>query len=88
MIVLEKNTTKEFELYHLLYQIHTVKDRIQFFETKYNNKFNDFKVHIEKGNKENFEEWDDYIEWKANSKLLNHLLSQKKDIENGDFKIS
>jgi hypothetical protein len=88
MVVLEKNTTKEFELFHLLYQIHTLGDKIHFFEAKYKLNFDEFEDSIVTKNVENFEEWDDYIEWKANSKLLNQLLSQKKDIESGDFKVS
>ncbi len=88
MVVLEKITTQEFELFHLLYQIHTLRYKIHFFEIKYKCKFNEFEDSIEKMNVENFEEWDEYLEWKANSKLLNQLLSQKKDIESGDFSIS
>ncbi len=41
---------------------------MQGFEKKYGLEFEDFELQIKSAVKEDFEKWDDYIEWKAYSK--------------------
>jgi hypothetical protein len=53
-----------FEKLKAISQIAPIKERIRFFESKYGCTFGEFKEKI-KGEKEDFEKWDDYIEWKA-----------------------
>lgn len=88
MTVINSNSTKEFELFRIIYQLHALKDKISFFERKYNIDFNEFENSVKNSKDENFEIWDDYIAWKANQKLLTYLTSQKQDIESGNFSIS
>jgi len=38
---------------------------MQVFETKYGLVFEDFEKQLKFADKEDFEKWDDYIEWKA-----------------------
>jgi hypothetical protein len=45
------------------------------FEKKYNTDFEDFKSKIEAAEKEDFEKWDDYIEWKAYFTAYNYWKS-------------
>ena len=41
------------------------ENTMQGFEKKYRITFEDFEKQIESAVKEDFEKWDDYIEWKA-----------------------
>jgi hypothetical protein len=41
------------------------RNTLQGFEKKYGITFEDFEKQIESSDKEEFEKWDDYIEWKA-----------------------
>jgi len=45
------------------------------FEKKYGLIFDDFERQIESAVKEDFEKWDDYIEWKAYSKSYQYWKS-------------
>jgi hypothetical protein len=88
MTVINANNTLEFQLFKILYQIHSIEDKINMFTNKYKLDFTEFEEIVRNTKEENFDLWDDYIEWKANSKSLKQLLAQKKDIESGDFSIS
>jgi hypothetical protein len=48
---------------------------MQGFEKKYGLAFDDFERQIESATKEDFEKWDDYIEWKAYSKSYQYWKS-------------
>ena len=43
---------------------------IKFFEQKYQKNFDAFEAEINSSKEEDYEKWDDYIEWKAFNKLL------------------
>jgi hypothetical protein len=45
------------------------------FETKYGLIFEDFEKRITSAQKEDFEQWDDYIEWKACTKAYHYWKS-------------
>ncbi|MFO8234543.1 MAG: hypothetical protein R6U04_03945 [Bacteroidales bacterium] len=64
--------------------LHKVKDKISLFEKKYNLNFEKL-IHSEK---ENFEKYDDYIEWKAYIAQLKDLQQKIKDIKRGKLQIS
>ncbi|MFQ6056657.1 MAG: hypothetical protein ACE5J3_11825 [Methanosarcinales archaeon] len=50
------------------------------FSDKYNTTFKEFEKKIENSIEENFEEWDDYIEWKAYAEALNYWKSVKEEV--------
>ena len=87
MILLDKRETINLYSLSSLYEIHTVKEKIKLFEKKYRRSFKEFEIDVKKG-EENFEHWDDYMEWKAYKKTYNTLLKKKKQISNGDYQIS
>lgn len=88
MTNLNQSKIKDYYLTEVLYNLHTVESKISLFENKYQAKFEDFSKRINTKNQENFEEWDDYIEWKAYIKSRDELLKQKQDIESGNINIS
>ncbi len=42
------------------------RSKMKPFETRYQLSFREFQRRIESASKENFAEWDDFIEWEAN----------------------
>ena len=55
--------------------MHQVRDRLNFFKEKYQQDFEDFSVCM-KRQVENFEHFDDYMEWKAYTKLSYEVLKR------------
>ena len=73
MATVNKKHISELLLMEAYADLHKVKDRIRIFERKHNSNFETFEKMIG-SERENFENYDDYIEWKA-------CLAQKKDLE-------
>jgi hypothetical protein len=71
----------EYEKLKIISQIASTKSKIELFESKYGCNFEEFERRVKTG-KEKFEEWDDYIEWKAYVESLRDLESRLKEIEN------
>ena len=69
-----------FEKLKAISQIAPIKERIRFFESKYGCTLGVFKDRIER-EKEDFEKWDDFIEWRAYIGSLKDLESKMRDIE-------
>ena len=79
-ITVSKEEIKGFEKLKAISQIAPVRERIRFFESKYGCTPGEFKNKI-KQEKEDFEKWDEYIEWKAYTKSLSEIESKMRDIE-------
>jgi hypothetical protein len=64
------------DLYYssIIFELHQTKSKFEIFEKKYNSSFNDFEKKIKNSKKENFKQWDDYIEWKG----LNKYIQEQK----------
>jgi hypothetical protein len=58
------------------------------FQKKYKHLFEDFEKYIKSTDKENFEAWDDYMEWKACQKTIQNYELKIKSIEHGDFQLA
>ena len=63
-ITVSKEEVKGFEKLKAISQIAPIKERIRLLESKYGCTLGEFKNKI-KQEKEDFEKWDEYIEWKA-----------------------
>ncbi len=79
-ITVSKEEVKGFEKLKAISQIAPIKERIRFFESKYGCTLGEFKNKI-KQEKEDFEKWDEYIEWKAYIKSLRDIEAKMRDIE-------
>jgi hypothetical protein len=64
-------TVEDFNTVIKLYELHIVKEKIALFEKKYGKTFEEFEREVFE--KESFEKWDDYMEWKAYLKTLEDL---------------
>jgi len=77
-----KKEVVEFKKLEIISQIASVKSKIELFESKYGCKFEDFEKKLKEKQDEDFEEWDDYIEWKAYVRALEELKEKLREIEN------
>lgn len=87
-ITVSRDEVIGFEKLKAISQIAPIRERIRFFESKYRCTLGEFKDKIKRG-KEDFEMWDDYIEWKAYIENLNDLESKMRDIKDAkDIRIT
>jgi hypothetical protein len=88
MLTINSLKAKEFHLFEILYEIHNVNEKISFFYNKYGVNFPEFEDLVKNADTENFEVWEDYMQWKASQKQLEQLQADKRDIEIGNYQIS
>jgi predicted nucleic acid-binding Zn-ribbon protein len=87
-IVVSVDDIKAFERLKLISQIAPVKERIRSFESKHRSNLDAFEERL-KHLPEDFERWDDFIEWKAYRDSLKDLESRLKKIEDAtNFRIA
>ena len=87
-ITISVEDIKAFEKLKLISQIAPLKERIRSFERKYRCDLNAFEAKL-KQLPEDFERWDDFIEWKAYADSLKDLESKLKKIEDAtNFRIA
>lgn len=87
MVQVSKQAVKQWMLFEHLAKKHRFQDTITMFERKYNTSLESFEKHIETADKEVFEEWDDYIDWKAAHEFLTRINAKISDIKNGDIEL-
>jgi len=85
MLKISKKDITELYRLEILSEIHALKDKIAYFEKKYDSSFNKFEKKVKKNKEENFSEWDDYLEWKAYRNTFNYKAKEIKEIENENF---
>jgi hypothetical protein len=66
---------------------HATQDKIAFFQNKYNMDFHEFNKKIF-NESENFELYDDFIEWKAYTDYLVDIKKKINDVKNGNLQIA
>ena len=88
MRTINKSDVAHSLLLECMSEINNVKDKLQNFTKKYSSSFNDFEKKIKKSKKENFSEWDDYMEWKSYENVLSDLSKKIKYIKGGNFKVT
>ena len=87
-IVVSVDDIKTFEKLKLISQMAPVNERIRSFERKYGCNITAFENKLRQL-PEDFELWDDLIEWKAYSDSLKDLESKLKKIEDAtNFRIA
>ncbi len=80
-VIVSKRDILLHEKLRVLSEIAPIKEKLRLFEEKYGMTLEEFERRL-KSSEESFEEWDDYIEWKAYVKKLKELESRLKEIEN------
>jgi len=87
LIELSQNKAKDYLKAEILYELNLTKEKLKLFEKKYEKSLEEFEAQL-KNEKENFEKWDDYIEWKSYKKNMNDIKKKLIDIENENIKIT
>lgn len=87
MTVISKEKMKDMYYANLLYEFHRVTEKIRLFRKKYGMPFDKFEKIIKNSKKENYEKWDDYLEWKGYEKVLQRLVKEEKDLRVGNYKL-
>lgn len=87
MTVISREKVKDMYYASLMYEYHRVTEKIRLFEKKYGASFGEFEKKMRESRKEEFEKWDDYMEWKGYEMVLQRLIKEKKELEVGDFKV-
>lgn len=70
-----------------LARLGAVRDRIRWFEHKYACSFDEFEIIVQTG-EEDFERWDDYMEWKAYQRVRDDLQHDITELQHGNFEIT
>jgi len=80
-IIISKEEIIEYEKLKVISEITLTKEKTILFEKKYGCSIDVFRKRMEETD-ENFGEWDDYIEWKANFELLKDLENKLIELDN------
>lgn len=88
MITLQKQHVGNWILLEYLSSLHVVNEKLYFFERKYNTSFESIESRIKTLDKENFNLWDDYIEWKSYKKAASELISKISEVRSGNFEVA
>ena len=88
MVIIDKEKAKEMYYANLMCDYHKANEKIRLFTKKYSISFEQFEKDIKGSEKEDFEKWDDYMEWKGYENVLQNLIKEKKELEVGDYKVS
>lgn len=86
-IIISKDEIKKYERLKIISEITLIKEKIALFENNYKCSLNEFKKNLV-DSEENFEDWDNYIEWKAYIAALDDLNKKLNEVENAkDIKV-
>lgn len=86
MITIDKTALGELLIMEELANLHATKSRLSYFERKYETSFEDFRKKVNK--EEVYNEYDDFIEWKAFLDRKAALEQKISSIKSGQFRIS
>ena len=88
MIVVQKKDVASWLIAEYLANLHVVNEKIRFYERKYAKTWKEFSEAIKGASKEDFAQWDDYIEWKAYVRTAEALTVKIDEVKRGNFEIA
>ena len=88
MLTVQKQSVANWLLAEYLATKHTVNEKIRLYERKYDQSWENFSHSLETATDENFDQWDDYIEWKAYQKLAEELAVKLNEVKHGNFEVT
>ncbi len=87
MITVQKSHISMLLLADFYCEKHKTEEKLKFFRKKYNTNFHSFEQYVHESD-ENFQSYDDYMEWKA---YENHLLDINRkivELKSGHFQVA
>lgn len=88
MLTVPKQSVANWLMAEYLATKYTVNEKIRLYERKYDQSWESFSHSLHAASEENFERWDDYIEWKAYRKLAEELAVKLDEIKHGNFEVA
>ncbi len=88
MITIQKQDVAQWVLAEYLATSHVVKEKLRLFERKYDQTWDEFSKDVIKGSQEDFDKWDDYIEWKAYRETSKDLAMKIEEVRRGNFEVA
>jgi hypothetical protein len=88
MQIFSKNQIGNWILLDYAAQKQVIIQKIEIIRNKYKLDFDVFEIQINNNSPENFEAWDDYIEWKAFQTFLEEIEEKIDEIKHGNFQVA
>lgn len=88
MVILTKKQVGDSLLTDYLSRKQELEQNLKKLEQKYQVDLQTFETQLESSSVENFEAWDDLIQWKAYNQFLFEIETKINDIRNGDFQMA
>lgn len=88
MVILTKKQVGDSVLTDYLSEKQELEDKLNILKQKYRSDLQTFEAQLESSSVENFEAWDDLIQWKAYHQFLLEIETKITDIRNGDFQMA
>lgn len=88
MLVIDKHRVADWMLLSHLAEQRQLHEKIILFEKKYGQAFNEFESKIKQKENEDFQEWDDLIEWQAYTNFYTQITKTINDIKSGNFQVA
>ena len=88
MVIIDKEKAKDMYYANMMCEYHKVTEKIRLFKGKYSTSFEQFEKKVKGAEQEDFERWDDYMEWKGYENVLQNLIKEKRELGVGDYKVS
>ncbi|WP_080054886.1 hypothetical protein [Spirosoma aerolatum] len=85
MVQVTKQAVQQWMMLEYLAKKHRYQSNINTFERKYTMLLEASEQHIETAHTEAINEWDDYIEWKADYDFLQIVKPKIQDIQKGNI---
>jgi len=87
-VIINKEKAKEMYYASMMCEYHKATEKIRLFAKKYAMAFEQFEKDVKGSEQEDFEKWDDYMEWKGYENVLKNLSKEKRELKVGDYKVS
>ena len=88
MLVIDKNRVADWMLLSHLAEQRQLHEKIILYEKKYKQTFIEFKSKTNQKEDEDFQEWDDLIEWQAYTDFYINITKTINDIKSGNFQVA
>ena len=88
MITIQKQEVASWLLAEYLATLHTVREKLRLFEQKHHQTWQTFAQQTKDPKKEDFAQWDDYIEWKAYIKMAEEVITKIDEVKHGNFEVA
>ena len=88
VVILTKKQVSDSLLTDYMSRRQEFQEKLATLEQKYQSDLQTFETQLENSSVENFEAWDDLIQWKAYHQFLLEIETKITDIRNGDFQMA